>query len=200
MLVPTLLFLGSAVAALVSVYVWGPVLGGPLLLSGICAVAALILLVLARPKAKPVYIVVDGSNVMHWDRDTPSLATVGHVIGVLEGHGFTPVVWFDANVGYLVSDRYMGPDRLARHIGVTASHVFVAPKGTPADPLLLEGAGQLQARVVTNDRFRDWADDHPVVREPGFLVGGRIVDGSLTLGFSVKETGQGGQSAPRQSS
>ena len=63
-------------------------------------------------------------------------------------------------------------------INLPAKQVLVAPKGTPADPLLLEGAAMLKARVITNDRFRDWEEAHPEVREAGFLVRGRI-DGKV---------------------
>ena len=34
---------------------------------------------------------------------------------------------------------------------------------------------------VTNDRFRDWADVHPEVREPGHLIRGGYRDGVLWL-------------------
>ena len=57
--------------------------------------------------------------------------------------------------------------------------VTVPAKGTLADPLLLEEAVRMGARVVTNDRFRDWAEAHPAVTEPGFLVGGRVVGRTL---------------------
>jgi hypothetical protein len=44
------------------------------------------------------------------------------------------------------------------------------------------------ARVVTNDRFRDWAEDHPAVKSPGFLVGGTVKGGQarLRLGEGAK--------------
>lgn len=55
------------------------------------------------------------------------------------------------------------------------------PKGKQADPYLLETAREKNARIVTNDRFRDWADTHPEVLQPGFLIRGTIRDGKVDL-------------------
>jgi hypothetical protein len=146
------------------------------------ALASLILLLLApRPLRKKLrYIVVDGSNVLH-RRDPLGLATVKEVVNNLKSNGFTPVVWFDANVGYKISDAYMGPYKLALALGLPERQVFVAAKGTPADPLLLQGAQDLQARVVSNDRFRDWASDFPQVQNAGTFLRGRVTDGVIAL-------------------
>ena len=153
----------------------GPVAGLIVLLTG-AVVGGLALAVRAFRSEEDgedvAWIVVDGSNVLHWERDTPDIRNVGHVISALKSEGYAPVVWFDANVGYLIGDRYMGPRPLARMIGLPEHQVHVAPKGTPADPLLLEGALALKARVVTNDRFRDWEERFPKIREAGFLVRG----------------------------
>lgn len=136
-------------------------------------------------RRKPArYIVVDGSNVIYWADNTPDLANVAIVLGVLAERGFTPVVWFDANVGYLIGDTYLGPGRLAGRLGLPARQVFVAPKGTPADPLLLDGAKALDAQVVTNDRFRDWTGSHPQLAAPGLLIRGRIDNGQARLEFA----------------
>jgi hypothetical protein len=137
-------------------------------------VAILGAVLLSRRRPKGHWIVVDGSNVLYWEGNTPSLASVGHVVGILKSEGYDPVVWFDANVGYLIGDRYMGPGPLADRLGLPRRQVFVAEKGSPADPLLLEGAEKLEARVVTNDRYRDWEEAFPRIREEGFLVRGFI--------------------------
>ena len=173
MIVPVFLLAASLAAALASVIFWGPVASGPLLLSLLCAFAALLILLQAR-KTSRNWIVVDGSNVMHWERDTPDIRSVFHVIVALKSEGYEPIVWFDANAGYLIGDRYLGPTPLARMIGLPERQVYIAPKGTPADPLLLKNAVALKARVVTNDRYRDWEERFPQIRERGFLVRGRM--------------------------
>lgn len=141
---------------------------------------------LFRRRLKRNWIVVDGSNVLYWERETPALATVSHVIGALRSEGYDPVVWFDANVGYLIGDRYMGAFALSLQLGLSSEQVRVAPKGTPADPLLLKEAGALGARVVTNDRYRDWEDEFPQVREAGFLIRGFVSSEEIGLDFEHK--------------
>lgn len=139
----------------------------------VCAYVVLIL-VKRGQRPKQNWIVVDGSNVLYWDRDVPNLQSLKYVLGALASEGFVPVVWFDANAGYLIANKYMGPRPLAGALDLPAKNVFVAPKGTPADPLLLSAARKLGARVVTNDKFRDWVDDYPEITEPGFLIWGRM--------------------------
>jgi hypothetical protein len=127
------------------------------------------------------WVVIDGSNVMFWQDETPSLSTVSAVVGEVRKAGLTPLVWFDANAGYKVGDRYMNPRDLSRAIGVSRKQVRVAPKGLPADPLLLEDAAKLGTGVVSNDKYRDWADSFPSVTQPGVLVRGRMMGGAAML-------------------
>lgn len=174
MVVPFILSVLSLLGVGLSVWVYGPILSDPLLISSVSAVGALILLLFKGRRALRRYIVIDGSNVLHWKNDRPSVATLRAVLVELIDHGYVPVVWFDANVGYKIFDRYLGPRYLAKVFGIPARRIFVAPKGTPADPLLLECATKLSAKVVTNDQFRDWAESHPQMKEPGFLVAGNI--------------------------
>ena len=86
-----------------------------------------------------------------------------------------------ANVGYKIGDRYLGPYPLSQMLGISVRQVFVAPKGTPADPLILDDAKILAARVITNDRFRDWTDSYPQIKETGFLVHGQMRDDVVEL-------------------
>jgi hypothetical protein len=127
------------------------------------------------------WIAVDGSNVLYWQDEIPSLQTVREVVDALKRRGMRPVVWFDANVGYLVGDRYLGPVPLAKSLGLSERQVIVAPKGTPADPLVIEGARLLKSRIVSNDRFRDWQDQYPEVREAMRFLRGSIENGALRL-------------------
>jgi len=138
-----------------------------------------------RRKPKPPeirrWVVIDGSNVMFWQDEVPSLSTVSAVVGEVKRAGLTPLVWFDANAGYKVGDHYMNPRDLSRAIGVSRKQVRVAPKGSPADPLLLEDAAKLGTGVVSNDRYRDWAEAFPSVTQPGVLVRGRVQAGTAQL-------------------
>jgi hypothetical protein len=155
---------------------------GPVLLVAALAVGLALVLVALRHRATGHrHVVVDGSNVLHWAGGAPSLAPLAAVLRDLERRGLRPVVWFDANAGYRVGGRYLGSDALARSLGLPERQVFVAPKGTPADPLLLRAAEVLQAPVVSNDRFRGWEGQHPLLGRPGRLIRGRVAGGAVEL-------------------
>ena len=148
------------------------------------ALASLILILRAARALKAddrPRVVVDGSNVMYWKDDTPSIDTVREVVRHLEQHGYAPGVMFDANVGHILTGKYRHDDFMAQKLGLSKDAVMVVPKGTPADPHILTAARSLGARIVTNDRFRDWAGDHPEIARPGHLVTGAYHQGKLSL-------------------
>ena len=81
--------LGLSVAAL------GPILSVPLLVSAALVVVAVLWLVAGRRRPEAVrWIVVDGSNVMYWEGEKPSLMTVRRVL-VNSGAGFLVVMTGD---------------------------------------------------------------------------------------------------------
>lgn len=157
-----------------------------LLLAGPCLITSLWLLWRGRRKAparakarqpKPgPHVIIDGSNVMHWQGDKPSLVPVVSAVLALEAKGFTVGVMFDANAGYKLNDRYQDDRQMARHLGLAEDRVLVVPKGVPADEYILTAARDLDARVVTNDRYRDWQERFAQVAEPGFLIRGGAND------------------------
>jgi Zc3h12a-like Ribonuclease NYN domain len=144
-----------------------------------CLIASLIL-VLRHPRPKH-FVIVDGSNVMHWKDGTPRIEALHHVIAYLTAHRLTPRVIFDANAGHKLVGRYLHGPAMAARLGLPQHCIIVVPKGTPADPVILAMARDLDARIVTNDRYRDWWDAHPEVREPGHLIRGGWRDGQFSL-------------------
>lgn len=126
-------------------------------------------------------IIVDGSNVMYWKDGEPRLDSVSEVLSVLSKLGYEPGVIFDANVGYLLTGKYQDDETMSRLLRVSKASVLVAPRGTPADTMILQAARDLGARVVTNDRFRDWVETYPEVSDPGYLIQGRYQQGDLKL-------------------
>nr|WP_255553715.1 hypothetical protein [Maritimibacter sp. DP1N21-5] len=143
------------------------------------AAALLALRIWRRPRRQ--YILIDGSNVMYWRNETPDIRTVKAVVDTLERAGYRPGVIFDANAGHILIGRYMHDEGFAMHLGLPSERVMVVPKGTQADAYLLEARRDMGAKIVTNDRFRDWADRFPEVAEPGTLVRGKMVGRKLTL-------------------
>jgi hypothetical protein len=167
-----------------------------LLIAGPCALAGIYLWLRARirrsgraEKPEQKWLVLDGSNIMHWKDGIPRIETLREVVYHIESLGFLPGVVFDANAGYLISDKYLHDSGFAMILGLPAERVMVVPKGTPADPTILAAARDLGAQVVTNDRFRDWADSYPEVGDPGFLVRGGYRSGCLWLDLGAAATG-----------
>lgn len=126
-------------------------------------------------------ILIDGSNVIYWLDNTPQLAPLLQVVHDLSRQGLKPGVVFDANVGYKLTGKFMGERDLSRMLSLPRDQILVVPKGTQADPFLLETARDLNARIVTNDRFRDWTDRYPDVAQPDRLVRGEMRDGRVWL-------------------
>lgn len=131
-----------------------------------------------RDKLPPNPILVDGSNVMHWGQD-PSAHVLSRVLRSLEEKGYTPIVFFDANVGYVLDDRYYHERMLAPLIGVPAEHICVVDKGVVADEGILAFATDHNLRVVSKDKFRDWRLRYPHADKKGTLVAGAWREGSV---------------------
>jgi Zc3h12a-like Ribonuclease NYN domain len=136
------------------------------------------------PRPRPVpetWLLIDGSNVMHWVDNTPSLEPVQTVIDHLKGLGYVPGVVFDANAGWKLFGHYVDDRDFAKVLRIEREQVLVVPKGTQADPYLLQTARDFGVRIISNDRFRDWSADYPEVAAPGFLIPGSLVGGKLQL-------------------
>ena len=139
-------------------------------------------------EAAQKWVILDCSNVMHWKDGTPRIETVREVVSHLSSHGFNSGVVFDANAGYLTSGSYLHDSGFGKALGLPEERVMVVPKGAPADPTILAAARDLDAQIVTNDRFRDWADDFPEVNDPELLIRGGFRSGRLWLDLGA-ETG-----------
>lgn len=179
--VPVLVILISAAG--VALALTNPAWTDVLLVAGPCLVAGLLIFVwtvFRRPKSGK-WAILDGSNVMHWKDKTPRLDAVREVISHLEARGYTAGVVFDANAGHLLAGKYQHDDKLARRLSLPEENVLVVNKGEPADPRILSMARDMGAIVVTDDRYRDWAEEFPEIRTPGHLVRGGYRDGTLWL-------------------
>jgi len=101
-------------------------------------------------------VLVDGSNVAHsTEGEKAQLMNILAVREKLAEEGLEPVVVVDAALRHQIDDR-AGYEQLVEQ-GV----VRQAPAGTDADYFILSFARELDARIVSNDRFRDRLRDFP---------------------------------------
>src|SRR5215218_8536577 len=112
------------------------------------------------PESSAPIVLVDGSNVAHSSEgDQPVLANIVAVCDKLREEGYDPVVVVDAALRHQIDDRH-GYERM-----VDGGAIKQAPAGTDADYFILSFARELEASVVSNDRFRDRIKQFPEIRD-----------------------------------
>ena len=113
-----------------------------------------------QPRREPGIALVDGSNVAHsTEGEKPRLRNIELVAHKLVEEGYTPIVVSDAALRHQI-------DEERRYISmIEAGKVRQAPAGTDADYFILAFARELDAAIVSNDRFRDRQDAFPDARE-----------------------------------
>jgi len=105
-------------------------------------------------------VLVDGSNVAHSTEG--ERAQVRNILAVrdkLIEEGLEPIIVADAAL------RHQVDDSAAYEKLVDAGEIRQAPAGTDADYFILSFARELNACVVSNDRFRDRVKQFPEARE-----------------------------------
>jgi Zc3h12a-like ribonuclease protein len=105
-------------------------------------------------------VLVDGSNVAHSiEGEPPHVANLIAVREKLREEGLEPIIVADAALRHQIDD----PQRYEKMID--DGMVRQAPAGTDADYFILSFARELNASVVSNDRFRDRIKQFPEIRE-----------------------------------
>lgn len=117
--------------------------------------------------------IIDGSNVAHsTEGERPRLENITIVWDELASEGYQPVVLVDAALRHQIDDRQ------AYEAMVDDGRIKQAPAGTDADYFILAFARELEAAVVSNDRFKDRQKDFPEARERVIrymIVNGEVV-------------------------
>jgi hypothetical protein len=99
--------------------------------------------------ARPL-VLVDGSNVAHSSEgEQGKLANIRLVCDKLREEGYEPLVLVDAALRHQIDNR-AEYERM-----VDAGSIRQTPAGTDADYFILSFARELDASIVSNDRFRD---------------------------------------------
>lgn len=118
-------------------------------------------------------VLVDASNVAHaTEGGEARLENIKIVQAKLLEDGFEPLVVADAAL------RHQIDNKAAYEAMIENGQVHQAPAGTDADYFILSFARELNARILTNDRFRDRAAEFADERERiirFMIVGGEVV-------------------------
>jgi hypothetical protein len=105
-------------------------------------------------------VIVDGSNVAHaGESERASLLAIKLVCDKLVDEGYKPVIVVDAALRHQIDDK-PGYEEM-----VDEGNIRQAPAGTDADYFILSFARELDAAIVSNDRFRDLEKSFPEARE-----------------------------------
>lgn len=119
-------------------------------------------------------VLVDASNVAHsTEGGEARLRNIRLVEEKLREEGLEPIIVADAALRHQIDDK-ASYEKL-----IDDGKVHQAPAGTDADYFILSFAREMDARILTNDRFRDRAKDFP--RERGRVIRYMIVDGEVVL-------------------
>lgn len=116
---------------------------------------------------------VDGSNVAHASETQARLANISLVCDKLAEEGFTPIVMADAALRHQIDDM----DKYERM--VEQGTIRQAPAGTDADYFILSFARELDAAIVSNDRFKDSQQTFPEALDR--VIRYMIVKGEVVL-------------------
>lgn len=105
-------------------------------------------------------VLVDGSNVAHCtEGEAPRVANLMAIRQKLVEEGLDPIIVADAALRHQIDDvrayEKMIDDGMVRQ----------APAGTDADYFILSFARELNASIVSNDRFRDRMKEFSDVRD-----------------------------------
>lgn len=105
-------------------------------------------------------VLVDGSNVAHSSEgEKARLRNIELVVAKLEEEGLEPIVVADAALRHQIDRAQEYEQR------IDDGEIRQAPAGTDADWFILSFARELDAYIVSNDRFRDRQEAFPDARE-----------------------------------
>lgn len=105
-------------------------------------------------------VIVDGSNVAHSSEgEKAQLDNIRVVRDKLVEEGYEPVIVADAALRHQI-DNEPEFERM-----VDTGEIRQAPAGTDADYFILSFARELDAGIVSNDRFKDRVQAFPEIRD-----------------------------------
>lgn len=130
--------------------------------------------------------VLDGSNIYHLGHDNGLDAQpLGEIAHDLRAQGYRIVCFFDANIFYTLGEHgaFRSGKRhslvmLERIFGLKENEIYIVPSGVQADKYILECLKNMPiCFAVTNDRFRDYANQYPTVMKDNLWRKGVVISG-----------------------
>lgn len=105
-------------------------------------------------------VIVDGSNVAHsTEGEKPRIANLIAVRDKLKEEGLEPIIMADAALRHQIDDATQYEQM------VDSGAIRQVPAGTDADYFILSFARELNATIVSNDRFRDRLAQFPEAQD-----------------------------------
>jgi hypothetical protein len=119
-------------------------------------------------------VIVDGSNVAHSSEgEKAQLDNIRVIRDKLIEEGYEPVIVADAAL------RHQIDNESAFEAMVDSGEIRQAPAGTDADYFILSFARELDANIVSNDRFKDRRDSFPEIQDR--VIRYMIINGEAVL-------------------
>lgn len=130
-------------------------------------------------------VIVDAANVAHHGKmeGKPSLDRILQAVGALEKMGFQPVLIADASLRHEIDQK---DDYLKL---VEEGKIQEVPSGTTADHHILKRAEEEDAKILSNDVFREYNDEFQDIqsrRIPFTFKGDNILVGSAAKPKKIK--------------
>ena len=126
-------------------------------------------------------VVIDASNVAHYGKNNihkPLISNIFAAVKALEESGDEFVIIADASLRHKIDDK----DTFERLL--ESDNVDEVPAGNDADHFILEMATKENAKILSNDKFRNYADEFRNIKT--MVIPFTIENNRLTLGKSGK--------------
>jgi len=126
-------------------------------------------------------VIVDASNVAHFGRsedEKPSLSSVLKAIESLKELGYQPIIIADASLRHEIDEK----EEFTKLLEV--GEIQQVPSGTTADHFILKMAEEQDAKILSNDAFREYYDEFQDIASRRIPY--NIKKGEILLGTSSK--------------
>lgn len=126
-------------------------------------------------------VVIDASNVAHFSQNNiskPLMSNILAAVNALEESGDEFVIISDASLRHKIDDKETFEKLLE------SDNVEEVPSGNDADHFILDIATKENAKILSNDKFRDYADEFRNIKS--MVIPFTIENDRLTLGKSGK--------------